>query len=63
MMFKWMSDFFKGESVKYLENDFLMKRTNEELLGYLDSGNISVGTGMNIVNIILRRLVENRGKE
>ena len=58
MMFKWMSDFFKGESVKYLEHDFLVKRTDRQLLEYLKSGTISAGTGMNIVNIILERLID-----
>jgi hypothetical protein len=57
ILFRWWRR-LPDEEIIYLTRSELSTKSNKDLLDLLDSGQCSVGTGMLIVNILLKRLVE-----
>ena len=63
-MFKWLRKFINPhDDVVYLETDFCKGKSNQELLSKINAGNISLHSGMMIVNELLRRMVEHMEKK
>ena len=57
-MFKWVKIFFKGSEIISLDKEFLLDKSNEELIDCLENQYLSRGSGNMIVIELFKRALK-----
>jgi len=55
---KWTKSFSFCKGMTYLEKEEIEQSTEDELIKHLESDNLSVNSGQNVVTELLKRLVK-----